>query len=199
MYVKEILKHTITQTTGRGKPSPTEIRESLYQRKPRTFTFKDDGKTPNNPALPLVIYRNAVRLSGAADPAALLEELLQANKWGETWRNGIYDFMHYHSRIHEVLAMARGRAQVRFGGDKGRKLDLEAGDVAVIPAGTGHELLMASGDYLVVGAYPPSGTYDEFTGQPEEHARAVKTIPRVARPKADPVYGKAGPLMSLWR
>ncbi len=199
MYVKETLKHAVAQVTGHNKPSVTEARDSVQQRKPRTFVFDDDGVTPNNADLPFVVYKNAVTLSGAADPAALFEELFKANGWGDSWRNGIYDYLHYHSRIHEVLGLARGRAQVRFGGDKGKALDLEAGDVAILPAGTGHQLLMASEDYLVVGAYPPSGTYDECTGKPDEHARALKTISRVGTPKADPVYGKDGPLMSLWR
>jgi uncharacterized protein YjlB len=198
MYVKETLKHTLEQVTG-NKPSKAEAREAANERKPKTFDFADDGVTPNNPDLPFVVYKGAVALGGQADPAAVFEELFAANGWGDSWRNGIYDYLHYHSRIHEVLGIARGRAQVRFGGDKGKVLDLEAGDVAVLPAGTGHHRLMASEDYLVVGAYPSSGTYDECTGKPDEHARALKTIPKVARPKADPVYGKDGPLMDLWR
>jgi uncharacterized protein YjlB len=197
MYVKETLKQTFSQMTGR-KPSEAEVRAAVNDRKPRAFEFGDDGVTPNNPGLPFVVYKGAVKLAHADDPAALFEELFAANGWGDSWRNGIYDYLHYHSRIHEVLGIARGRAQVRFGGEKGTVLDLEAGDVAVLPAGTGHHRLMASEDYLVVGAYPPVGTYDECTGKPDEHARALKTIPKVAKPKSDPVYGKDGPLMELW-
>jgi uncharacterized protein YjlB len=33
---------------------------------------------------------------------------------------------------------------------------------------------------------------------PENHARALKTIPEVALPPADPVTGKNGALMRLW-
>jgi uncharacterized protein YjlB len=198
MYVKETLKQTFEQVTGR-KPSKGEAREAVNERKPKTFMFEDDGATPNNPDLPFVVYKNAVALEVAADPAAVFEALFAANGWGDSWRNGIYDFLHYHSRIHEVLGIARGRARVRFGGDHGKELDLAAGDVAVLPAGTGHQRLMASEDYLVVGAYPAAGTYDECRGKAEEHARALKTIPRVAKPKADPVYGRDGPLMDLWR
>jgi uncharacterized protein YjlB len=198
MYIKESVKRTFEHATGR-KPSMDEARAAVRERKPRTFHFADDGVTPNNPTLPFVVYKNAVNVAAAADPAALFEELFAANHWGSSWRNGIYDYLHYHSRIHEVLGIARGRAQVRFGGNKGNELDLEAGDVAILPAGTGHQRLMASEDYLVVGAYPPTGTYDECRGKPEEHERARKTIPHVALPKADPVYGKDGPLMRLWK
>ena len=83
-----------------------------------------------------------------------IEELFDG--WGDSWRNGIYDYAHYHSRIHEVLGVARGQARVRFGGAKGRALKLKAGDGVILPAGTGHELLSGSKDLLVIGAYPPS-------------------------------------------
>ena len=36
-------------------------------------------------------------------------------------------------------------------------------------------------------------------GTPEERQRALKSIPKVPSPKADPVYGPDGPLMRLWR
>jgi uncharacterized protein YjlB len=35
------------------------------------------------------------------------------------------------------MAVARGRAKVRFGGDNGEAIDVMAGDVVVLPAGTG--------------------------------------------------------------
>src|SRR6478735_5258500 len=117
--------------------------------------------------------------------------------WGSSWRDGIYDYVHYHSRIHEVLGIARGSGRVQFGGPKGRTLVLKAGDVALLPAGTGHQCLKASGDFLVVGAYPPSGTYDECTSH-EDRKKALSVIPRVARPRKDPVYGAKGPLMDAW-
>ena len=64
--------------------------------------------------------------------------------------------------------------------------------------GTGHQCLSASEDFLVIGAYPPNGTYDECT-KSEDRKAALKTIPKVARPRKDPVYGHAGPLLTLWR
>ncbi len=180
---------------------PWRLDAALRPRKANAFRFKDDGVIPNNPKLPLVLYRSPVRRSGKFDPAAMFEKLFARNGWGDSWRNGIYDYAHYHSRIHEVLGVARGHARVRFGGAKGRALKLKAGDVVILPAGTGHERLSGSKDLLVIGAYPPSGTYDECrsSGKKNEHDRARTTIPKVALPRKDPVYGRDGSLMSLWR
>jgi uncharacterized protein YjlB len=86
---------------------------------------------------------------------------------------------------------------VQFGGANGRILNLKAGDVAILPAGTGHQRIKASGDFLVVGAYPASGAYDECKSE-EDRKKALPSIDRVARPRQDPVYGKAGPLMQVW-
>jgi uncharacterized protein YjlB len=199
MYLTETLKHSVEQATGLGRPSAQEVQAARHERKPRTHVFEDDGAIPNNPDLPFVIYKNVLALEAAKDPAALFEELFAANGWQESWRNGIYDYVHYHSSIHEVLGIARGRAQVRFGGTNGREIVMEAGDVAILPAGTGHQCLMASDDFLVVGAYPATGKYDECRGAAEEHRHAKRSIPRVPRPAKDPVYGPAGPLRSLWR
>jgi uncharacterized protein YjlB len=89
---------------------------------------------------PFIIYRGAVDFGDGHDPAAVMEDLFEANSWGDTWRDGIYSYVHYHSRIHEVLGIARGKGRVRFGGNKGRIFTLKAGDVAILPAGTGHQV-----------------------------------------------------------
>lgn len=177
--------------------APSGASPVVQNREAETFCFEDDGLIPNHPAWPLIIYHGAVRLAGASDAAAVFEQLFAANGWGDGWRSGIYSFMHYHSRIHEVLGVARGTGRVRFGGARGRVLSLKAGDVAVLPAGTGHQCAEASNDFLVVGAYPPDGTYDECRDA-HDRAEALDSIPRVARPERDPVYGAAGPLTTLW-
>ena len=163
----------------------------------QTFLFRDDGCVPNHPRWPLVLYPQAARLDSRRDPAALFEALFAANGWGSSWRNGIYDFTHYHSQIHEVLGIARGSAEVQFGGDYGRAVRVTAGDVAILPAGTGHRRLSATRDLLVVGAYPPSGRYD-LCRRPEDRQRALAAIPEVPRPRSDPVYGPEGPLLAAW-
>lgn len=194
----EDLKKLAETITGWARPSAEDLTVLVRDRKPTAFRFRDDGIIPNHPKWPLIIYRGAVRLPSAFDPAAIFEDLFKSNGWRGSWRNGIYDYVHYHSRIHEVLGVARGSGQVQFGGNKGRTLTLKAGDVAILPAGTGHRNLGASEDFLVVGAYPPTGTYDLCT-RSEDHARAVKTIPKVARPRKDLVFGVKGPLIAAWK
>jgi uncharacterized protein YjlB len=199
MNLRESVKQKVAKATGWGRPRREAIEAALRRRTPpRAIRFTDDGAIPNNPTLPLVVYPGVVDLARFGDPAAVFEALFEANGWGGTWRDGIYDYAHYHSMVHEVLGVARGRARVRFGGDHGREIALAAGDVAILPAGTGHQRLDSSPDFLVVGAYPEDGTYDECTGWPDEHARALESIPQVPLPDRDPVFGAAGPLTLTW-
>ena len=62
---------------------------------PPAIVFNDDGLVPNNP-LPFLVYKNAVSLA-KAHPEETIEKLFAANGWGGTWRNGVYDFLHYHA------------------------------------------------------------------------------------------------------
>ena len=144
---------------------------------PLTFVFADDGLVPNNP-MPFLVYQGAVDVANA-HPEKTIEGLFGANGWGEMWRNGVYDFLHYHATVHEALGVARGHARVRFGGDQGREFDIAAGDVAILPAGTGHQCISASADFCVVGAYPPGPPMDLVRPSKEAHAKALKTIPQV--------------------
>ncbi len=168
------------------------------RRAAKTFRFADDGSIPNNPELPLVLYRGGIDLSGSPDPEQVIEKTFAGNGWGSMWRNGIYHYPHYHSMIHEAMGIARGRATVRFGGDKGEEVEIAAGDVVILPAGTGHQLLSQSQELVVIGAYPPSGKYDLCRGSKAEHAKALASIPKVPRPASDPVHGENGPLVKLW-
>ncbi len=167
---------------------------------PLAFRFADDGAIPNNPKLSMLVYKNGIDLSGTAEPEARIEKLFAANGWGRgSWRNGIFPFVHYHSMIHEVLAIARGRASVQFGGPSGETVEVVPGDVALLPAGTGHQRLNGSADLLVIGSYPPGGDYDLCRGSKAEHDKALASIPRVPLPASDPVLGANGPLSRLWR
>jgi uncharacterized protein YjlB len=126
--------------------------------------------------------------------------LFANNGWGHgQWRNGIFPFVHYHSMIHEALGIARGTARVQLGGHRGKIFDFHPGDVAVLPAGTGHQRLAGSDDLLVIGGYPPEGTYNLCRGEQGERDRALTTIPNVPLPARDPVLGKDGGLVKIWQ
>ncbi|MDF2114452.1 cupin [Roseiarcaceae bacterium H3SJ34-1] len=198
VQILETIKRTAERLTGMGRPPHGELSSWVRDRKANAFRFRDDGIIPNHPRWPLIIYRGCLKVPDTYDPAAAFEDLFEKNGWGDSWRDGIYDYAHYHSRIHEVLGIARGSGKVRFGGGRGRTLHLKAGDVAILPAGTGHQSLTASDDFLVVGAYPPVGTYDECTTE-EDRKKAIPAIARTGRPRKDPVYGSNGPLVEAWK
>src|ERR1700731_2099635 len=111
---------------------------------PLTFVFEDDGLVPNNP-MPFLVYKGAVDVENG-HPEKTIEGLFGANGWGDMWRNGVYDFPHYHATVHEALGIARGQARVRFGGNSGQEIEVKAGEVGIRSAGTGHQCIGASAD-----------------------------------------------------
>ena len=157
----------------------------------------DNGVIPNNPKLPLMIYKEALKLP-EREAAESIEELLRANQWGGSWRNGIYPYHHYHSTAHEVLLVFCGSAKVQLGGGRGITETISPGDVIILPAGVGHKNLASSQDFAIVGAYPEGQDWDICYGKPGERPRVDRNIARVEMPKADPVYGPNGPLMQRW-
>jgi len=141
---------------------------------------------PNNPRLPVLLYRGAV----PARSAEAAEALFRAHGWRPAWRDGIFDWHHYHANAHEALAVVAGKVRVMLGGEAGVQVALTAGDVVVLPAGTGHCNLEASPDLLVVGAYPVgSAPPDQHSGAPEDVAMARITVAATADPATDPVTG----------
>ncbi len=144
---------------------------------------------PNNPRLPVLLHRAALP---PGDPAAA-EALFARHGWPPAWRNGIHRHHHYHPEAHEALAIAAGRVRVQLGGGAGPVLDLAAGDVAVLPAGTGHRNLGASADLLVVGAYPAGQRVREFTADAPRRTEAEAAIRATPDPPCDPVTGRPYP------
>ncbi|MFK0525111.1 cupin domain-containing protein [Paenibacillus illinoisensis] len=158
-----------------------------------TFYFQDDGVIPNNPNLPVLLYKGI----WAKDPSRT-ESLLNSNNWGNSWINGVYDYHHFHSNAHEVLAVVSGFVQLILGGEKGQRVYLQTGDIVVLPAGTGHKRLEASSDFRIAGAYPGGTSYNTRTGAPGERPEVLREIHDVPIPDTDPVYGNEGPLLELW-
>lgn len=173
-------------------PNDTEIAPGI-----ETFVLADDGTFPNS-HLPVVLYRQGIALA-PNKPAASIEERYHDQGWDGTWRNGIYSFHHYHSTAHEVLGIASGTVRVQLGGPDGKALELEAGDVVILPAGVAHRNLGGSDDLVVVGAYPPGQQWDLLKGGPNDRPEADRNIAQVPLPQTDPVLGDHGPLISLWQ
>jgi uncharacterized protein YjlB len=162
------------------------------------YLLKDDGLFPNNDRLPVLIYRGAFQLPAWAFRASVvIKSVFAANGWTNAWRDGIYDYHHYHSVTHEVLGIYRGEAEVQLGGPSGIITHLKKGDVVVIPAGVAHKCLRAK-DLRCVGAYPGGSDYDMNYGKKSEREHTLRAIRKTPLPENDPLFEKNGPLKEHW-
>ena len=143
----------------------------------------DGGVVPNNPLVPLVVYRGML-------PKGRPERIIAhfaARGWSNAWVNGIYDFHHYHATTHEALGLATGSACVQFGGPAGILVNVDAGDGVLSPAGVGHCLLSSSGNLAVAGAYPGGADWDLVRAGRDAADRARPLIAAIAAPATDPI------------
>lgn len=161
---------------------------------PQTLMLPAHNGIPNNPHLPVLIYRGAIP---DGDLASQFEQRFADNGWPPQWRNGVFDYHHYHSNAHEVLGIAQGAARLLIGGPEGEVVELEAGDALLLPAGTGHCRLSATRDFLVVGAYPP-GTDADLCKQAATPAMLAR-IAALPFPEQDPLNGHSPALTHHWK
>ena len=159
--------------------------------------FHECGVFPNNENLPLVVFKSP--LKDARIVPEYFEKIFTDNGWPAAWRNGLYDFHHYHSRAHEVLGVYSGWVRACFGGPQGEILAAEKGDVIIIPAGVAHCNKGQSSDFKVVDGYPVGQPVDMMYGKPEERPQADRNISQVCLPTSGPVFGIDGLLMELWQ
>ena len=149
-----------------------------------SFRLAATETVPNHPRFPVLVYRGVVegtrRGGGARAGGAVRAERLAAAVAGRDL--SVPPLSH---RGHEALGIAAGAARVLLGGPGGREVTLAAGDVAVLPAGTGHCRLSDRGGLLVVGAYPPGQHADICREAPTPEMLA--RIARLPAPARDPV------------
>jgi uncharacterized protein YjlB len=146
-------------------------------------------RIPNHPSFPVLIYHG---VAAAADGPDAARALFGEHGWGGSWVDGVFDFHHFHSTSHEALAVVAGAATLELGGPQGEAFDVAAGDVLVLPAGTGHRRATARDGFTVVGAYPAGQErYDLLRGESAvEVAAARERIAALGAPPEDPVGGE---------
>jgi uncharacterized protein YjlB len=150
-------------------------------------------RIPNNPRFPVLIY-HGVEVAGAD----AVRELFAQHGWGGSWVDGVFGFHHFHSTSHEALAVVAGQATLELGGPQGEAFEVSAGDVLVLPAGTGHRRASADAGFTVVGAYPRGQeNYDLLRGDDSAELEAARErIAALGPPLNDPVGGEG---IAGWR
>lgn len=152
-----------------------------------SFLLAQNGWVPNNARLPIVIYRSVLTSDGD-DLAERFEAMFADQGWPPDWRDGVFDYHHYHSTAHETLGVFVGTAMLELGGPSGRRVEIAVGDALMLPAGTGHRCVNASENFQVVGAYPAGMSWDICREAPDDAARA--RIAGLPDPRRDPVTGE---------
>ena len=154
-----------------------------------TWHAPPGDRIPNHPSFAVLVYRD-VEPAARGDVDAV-RALFARHGWRGSWVDGVFDFHHFHSTSHEVLAVVAGSATLELGGPQGQAFDVAAGDVLVLPAGTGHRRASAAAGFTVVGAYPAGQEdYDLLRGDDAaEVAAARERILALDAPLDDPVGG----------
>ena len=116
---------------------------------------------PNSPQ-PLLHY-TGLQMPTPVGKASDYHDLFQGNGWRVQWifRYGPTQRSHFHSNVHECMAVLSGSATIRFGvadtspdldantagparEDGGVEIEARAGDVFLLPAGTAHKTFNTS-------------------------------------------------------
>jgi len=159
------------------------------------YYFENDGVIPNN-ALPLLIYKNALKYAANKNFGLIFSN----NGWTNNWEDIILPYEHFHSNTHEVLGLTKGNARLMIGGRNGEIVLVEKGDVIILPAGCGHYSVDNSLDYQFIGGYPKGADWNLMVSLNTENSTSIfEEILNIPIPDKDPVFGNDGPLFDFWK
>ncbi|KIX07127.1 uncharacterized protein Z518_05104 [Rhinocladiella mackenziei CBS 650.93] len=168
---------------------------------PETYYLKPNKHAPNND-MPVLIYRDCLPLPLSEDRTT---GFLEAHAWVKKGVWGHIPRRHFHPNTHECYGVFQGSSTILVGcgtndTDGGEQIDVQAGDVIVLPAGTGHCNLQSTPDYRYIGVYPEGAPKwrNELGEEAINLEEYQKEINGVDLPLQDPVNGADGPLLQLW-
>ncbi|OCT48891.1 hypothetical protein CLCR_05121 [Cladophialophora carrionii] len=193
----------------------------VYQ--PETYYLSPNQHCPNHD-WPVLIYRDCLPLPLSEEKTTAF---LESHAWEKKGVWGHIAYKHFHPNTHECYASYQSARPVRyeepsdtdelragvFQGEStilvgcgtndtsgGQEIEVRAGDVIVLPAGTGHCSLQSSPDYRYIGVYPEgSPKWRSELGKQAVGNKFAEEIRSVVVPPQDPVNGPEGPLLDLWK
>ena len=187
-------------TMSVAPPSSTGLLSSCSAASPRSFGklepmalsvnfpvfrlyMEDDGTFPNNPIYPLILFQNAYHETEEAARQAIVNA-----GWTSPWAWGVFPYHHYHSTAWELLVCVQGSALLQLGGETGPQVQVQTGDLMLIPPGFAHKQLKSYNGFTLLGSYPPdSGHVDVLRGKPTLDQR--DNIRQCLAPKSEPLSG----------
>lgn len=149
-----------------------------------TVTFQPSEWVPNNQTLPVLVY---AEVFSGAEVTQNLERLFAENGWSGLWRNGVFDYQHYHTGAHEVLGIGCGSGKCRCA------LAIAWCCLRVRVIKTLDRRQISSS----LGHIPPDRHADIQRAKPS--SEQLDTIADVGLPSSDPVQGPSGLLTTAWR
>src|SRR3954451_16334001 len=95
-----------------------------------TWHAPPGDRIPNHPSFAVLVYHDVA--PAARGDADAVRALFDAHGWRGAWVTVVFDFHHFHSTSHEVLAVVAGTATLELGGPQGQAFEVAAGDVVVL-------------------------------------------------------------------